>query len=296
MERGDDHGLAFVVPGGIVQHHSEPDETSVRSYDVGMRPFSPRQRHRGEPRSANGASSMHLWWQLPGRLLEVAATLEVVVPPAVPRLFFWALQVGFDDGRRLRGAAHLGLQAHPSHPGGTAVNWGGYRAAGDGGGELAGSTSRLPSATDNPNTRDFPWVAQRPYRLRIVAPGLHRPSRWRGEVTDLATGMTTLVRHLDAPGRFLVQPVVWSEVFARCDHPTTAVRWSDLRARTPDNRELTPTGVRVSYQSGTAGGCDNTTAILDGEGVVQVTNVERRIRPGTAITWPPEAGPAQLPR
>lgn len=259
--------------------------------------LSGRRRDHGEPRSANSASSMHLWWQLPGRLLEVAATLEVLVPPAVPRLYFWALQVGFDDGRRHRGAAHLGLQAHPSHPGGTAVNWGGYRAAADSGGELAGSTSPLPSATGNVNTRDFPWVAQRRYRLRIFAPGRRGPFGWRGEVTDMATGLTTVVRDLDAPGRFLVQPVVWSEVFARCDHPTTAVRWSDLRARAVDDRELRPSAVRVSYQSRAEGGCDNTTAATDGDGVVQLTNAERRIGPGTTIAWPPAGrGGSQLPR
>lgn len=289
MELGDGHGLPFVVDGCIVPHHG--------CYHLGMGIFSRRLRDHGEPRSPNGASSMHLWWELPGRLVEVAATLEVVVPPAVPRLYFWALQVGFDDGGRHRGGAHLGLQAHPSHPGGTAVNWGGYRAAADGGGELAGSTSPLASATDNPNTRDFPWVAQRRYRLRIFPAGRHGPARWRGEVTDLATGTATVVRDLDVPGRFLVRPVVWSEAFARCDHPTTAVRWSDLRARAADDRELTPAAVRVSYQSRAEGGCDNTTAAIDGDGLVQLTNVVRRIGPGTTIAWPcAGGGRAQLPR
>ncbi len=235
---------------------------------------------------------MHLWWELPGRLVEVAATLEVVVPPTVPRLYFWALQVGFDDGRRHRGAAHLGLQAHPAHPAAAAVNWGGYRAAGDGGGELAGSASPLASATDNPNTRDFPWSAQRRYRLRILRPDERDPPRWRGEVVDLVTGMVTVVRDLDVPARFLVQPVVWSEVFARCDDPTVAVRWSDLRARAADGRQTAPAGLRVSYQSRAEGGCDNTTAATDGDGdgVLQLTNAERRIGPGATIPWPPGGG------
>lgn len=240
---------------------------------------------------------MHLWWELPGRFLEVAATLEVVVPPTVPRLYFWALQVGFDDGRRSRGAAHLGLQAHPGHPGGTAVNWGGYRAPSDGGGELAGSRSALPSATGNANTRDFPWVAGRPYRLRISAGGGPGPRQWEGEITDVGTGRATVVRALDVPAGSLVGPVVWSEVFARCDHPSTTVRWSDLWARAVDGRELSPSAVRISYQSRAEGGCDNTDAALHGDGVVQLTGAQRRTRPGTTVAWPPRApDPDQPPR
>lgn len=239
---------------------------------------------------------MHLWWDLPGRFVEVAATLEVVVPPTVPRVYFWALQVSFDDGRRHRGAAHLGLQAHPSHPGGTAVNWGGYRAPGDGGGELTGSASPLPSATGNHNTRDLPWLPGRPYRLRIHAAEPAAAPRWRGEVTDVTTGRVTVVRNLEVPAAFLVQPVVWSEVFARCDHPSTTVRWSGLWARTADGREAAPTAVRVSYQSAGAGGCDNTTADSDGAGLVQITAVERRRRPGTVLPCPPGGDPVQLPR
>lgn len=233
---------------------------------------------------------MHLWWGLPGRFVEVVATLEVVVPPSVPRLYFWALQVSFDDGRRHRGAAHLGLQAHPSHPRGTAVNWGGYRPPADGGGELAGSASPLPSATNNPNTRDFGWAPHRPYRLRIFspeAPDGPASRRWRGEVTDVSTGHQTVVRDLDVPAGALVQPVVWSEIFARCDHPSTTVRWSDLRARTADGREAAPNAVRVTYQARRAGGCDNTDAAGNGDGVLQVTNVPRRTRPDTTLAWPP---------
>ena len=102
-------------------------------------------RTTGAPASSNGASSLHLWWLLDGPLVEVAVTVEVVVPPPGDRLVFWALQAGFTDGRRPLGAGHLGLQAHPGHPGGTAVNWGGYRAPALGGGELTGSESPLPS-------------------------------------------------------------------------------------------------------------------------------------------------------
>ena len=242
-------------------------------------------RVRGEPRSANGASSMHLWWHLPGHFLEVSATLEVVEPPTVARLYFWALQVGFFDGARLRGAAHLGLQFHPGHPGATAVNWGGYRDPGDGGGELAGSTSSLASALGNANTRDYPWRARRPYRLRVHRAGVGSVVRWRGEVTDLVTGDATVVRDLEVPAGHLAQPLVWSEVFARCDHPSTSVRWSSLSARTPEGVEVVPAALRTSYQSRDDGGCDNTTSLLDGDGVLQVTATQRRVPGGRVLAW-----------
>ena len=240
----------------------------------------------GEPRSANGASSLHLWWVLPGRYEEVSATLEVVVPPQVPRLYFWALQVSFFDGVGLRGGAHLGLQAHPAHPGGTAVNWGGYRAAADGGGELAGSRSALPSALANANTRDFPWRAERPYRLRIHRVGEKSPVRLRGEITDITTGESTVVRDLLVSAAHLTLPLVWSEVFARCDHPSTSVRWSDLRARTSTGEVVVPSALRTSYQAHRDGGCDNTTSLLDGDGgALQVTTTQRVVAAGRDLPW-----------
>lgn len=230
---------------------------------------------------------MHLWWQLPGRYAEVSATLEVVVAPTVARLYFWALQVSFVDGAQLRGGAHLGLQFHPGHPGSTAVNWGGYRSPHDGGGELAGSVSSLPSALANPNTRDFVWQPQRPYRLRVHRVPDAVPRRWRGEVTDLVTGDTTVVRDLEVPADELSQPLVWSEVFARCDHPSSTVRWSTLSARTAAGQLRTPTALRTSYQSRAQGGCDNTTAALDGDGILQITTTPRSLAPGVDVAWPP---------
>ena len=81
----------------------------------------------GRPRSGNGASSFHLFWDVPpGPWVEAAATLVVADPPTVPKLYFWALQVSFEDRGRGGGGAHLGLQWHAQHPGNTAVNWGGY--------------------------------------------------------------------------------------------------------------------------------------------------------------------------
>ncbi len=101
-------------------------------------------RVSGDPRSSNGASSMHLWWQLPDgeRLTAVRATIEILEPPAVDRLYFWALQAVFaePDG----GAAHLGLQHNRRHPGAGAANFGGY-SPGSEGGLLDGIESPLPS-------------------------------------------------------------------------------------------------------------------------------------------------------
>lgn len=200
------------------------------------------------------------------------------MPPTVPRLYFWALQASFTDGAGQRlGAAHLGLQAHSRYPGGTAVNWGGYRANGT---ELTGTASGLPSALGNPNTRDLEWHPSRPYRLRI-APGA--PGMWRGEVTDVASGETTVVRELAPAASLLERPVVWSEVFARCDHPSTTVRWSELEAVTADGRRLRPSAVQVGYQSFEDGGCTNTDAAPSEAGVLQVTAVERRLAPGTVV-------------
>ena len=206
---------------------------------------------------------MHVWWEhAAGRTTTVAATLEVLEPPTVDRLYFWALQATFvDDHRRPVGTAHLGLQWYPAHPGGTAVNWGGYRP--HGAGELDDlRPSALPSATGNPNTRDLAWRPRTPYRLTIDVDGT-------GSVTDLATSTTTVVRRLDLlGGAHLTDPVVWSEVFARCDDPTTAIRWSDLHPA--------PAALHATYQSFDDGGCTNTDTSVDEHGsIVQRTNTRR---------------------
>ncbi len=244
-------------------------------------PWSTGGRVRGEPGSANGASSFHLHWllDLDEPVVEVAAVLEVVVPPAVDRLYFWALQASFRDGRSDRGAAHVGLQWNRNHPRNRAVNWGGY---GPGGQVLAGSTSVLPSAPDDPNTRDYPWEPGQRYRLRI-APAPGRRGLWLGEVTDLASGRPTVIRHLDAGGDQLASPMVWSEVFARCDHPSVTARWSGLEAVGSSGRRTRPKGLTVSYESGRAGGCDNTTVVADEHGVAQVTNARRTVPAGASI-------------
>ncbi|MFM7063281.1 MAG: hypothetical protein ACKO04_07285 [Actinomycetes bacterium] len=244
-------------------------------------------RTTGAPRSSNGASSFHLRWDLYSEFDEVSVVLEVVEPPTVDWLYFWALQADFGDatGRRA-GGAHLGLQWHPEYPGGTAVNWGGYDARG---GVLHGSRSTLPSALGNPHTHDFPWLPRRPYRLtiaRAASPGPHGGPAWTGAVTDLGTGTTTVVRELYPDGDRVVGVVMWSEVFAHCDHPGAAVRWSAPRARTVDGVVVAPAAVLLNYQTHADGGCANTSSEADGAGVVQRTNTVRVHPTGTRLALP----------
>jgi hypothetical protein len=229
-------------------------------------------RTTGFPTSSNRASSFHLLWEGVPATDEVSAVLEVVEPPTVPHLYFWALQASFvdDRGRRV-GGAHLGLQWYPPHPGSTAVNWGGYRDGASLGGsnvstELEGEASTLPSATGNPNTRDYAWRPHTPYRLRISGDG---DGWWRGEVTDLTTGETIVVRRLYGGGTRLAGPMVWSEVFARCDDPSVTVRWSDFTPHT--------NSIRTSYQRHEDGGCANTRSTFDPatDSWLQTTNQSR---------------------
>lgn len=237
-----------------------------------------RRRTTGYPPSANRASAFHLrWGGLPAgtALVEVAATLEVVVAPAVPELYFWALQASFATATNPRvGAAHLGLQWYPPHPGSTAVNWGGYDQAT--GGVLAGSESAFPSATGNPNTRDYAWQPGRRYRLTIGPGGA--PGWWRGAIDGVA------VRELRGGGDRLTDPVVWAEVFARCDDPPATVRWSDFAARTAGGGIVEPDRVTVTYHPTADGGCDNTTVVAAGPGaLLQTTGTDRLVPPGAVL-------------
>lgn len=200
-----------------------------------------RPRTSGTPPSANGVSSLHLRWDVDGDLRSVSVDLTVEVAPSVPRLYFWALQADFATALgHPAGGAHLGLQWHPAHPDGRAVNWGGYRWDGS---ELDGSSSALPSATANPNTRDFAWQPNRAYRLTIARTETTTrpsgPTAWRATVTDLTVDATTVVRDLFVPGDRIRGALVWSEVFARCarspakpvctNEPTPPAPWDRAR-------------------------------------------------------------------
>jgi hypothetical protein len=232
-------------------------------------PFGKSLRVSGRPPSANGASSLHLVWDVPtgDDLVEASVILMVPALPSVPRLYFWALQVSFPGGA----GAHLGLQWAADPPRRVRhVNWGGYGASGA---ELSGGTSILPSSFANPNTRDFDWEPGRPYRLRISRAN----GGWAGWVDD------TMVRCLDAPGETLRCPMVWSEVFADCDHPAVSVHWSGLEVLTRSGRRVRVNSVVASYQSRHAGGCDNTSSETDGHAFVQTTNAVRRTPSGATL-------------
>jgi hypothetical protein len=240
----------------------------------------------GRPTSSNGASSLHLFWSVPrtAPVVAVEAVLEVVEPPTVAALHFWALQVSFAGPRGDGGGAHLGLQWFDRHPGSTAVNWGGYRS---GGGELDGSASELPSAAGNVNTRDYGWRPGRPYRLRVehAGEGPGSATAWRGSVTDLDDGITTVVRDLWAPGDHLVSPMVWSEVFAPCDGPPSAVRWSDLAVVDASGIRTPVRDVQVNYQAVGDGGCVTTTSEVGSTpgSFVQRTGAVRRTAQGSTL-------------
>jgi hypothetical protein len=217
-------------------------------------------------------------------LTSVGATLEIVEPPEVDRLMFWALQVSFV--RPGGGGAHLGLQHNPRFPASCAANWGGY-APSDEGGLLKGSPSPLPSTPGDPNTRDFLWYPNRPYRLvidRSPDPAPDGLFAWRGSIDDVHRGEVSVVRDLYSPGEYLRGPVVWTESFTRCDHPPVVARWSDLYATGEEGQSIPVQTVSVNYQERRAGGCDNTDVTVDRSGWTQRTNTTRTARSGARLS------------
>ena len=240
-------------------------------------------RNRGRPPSPNGASSFHLRWRAPGHTKAVRVTLEVIEPPQTRDLYFFALQATFAGDEADSGGAHIGLQWNARHPGTTAVNWGGYRSQSSGGSVLEGTESSLPSQPNDPNTRDYAWQPHRPYRLTIE-PGSD-VGWWRGSVTDMQTGVTTVIRELHGGGRWLSTPMVWSEVFAPCDAPPVAVRWTNLETESARGGWQPVDLVDVNYQHYNAGGCSNTDSSVDVDGFVQRTNTGRSTPQGATLAF-----------
>jgi hypothetical protein len=93
------------------------------------------------------------------------------------------------------------------------------------------------------------------------------------------------IRTLAAGGERLDGLIVWSEVFAPCDAPPVSVRWSGFRATTAQGRVVAPDAVHVNYQRRTDGGCDNSTALADGDTVRQITGTERVVPQGTRLAF-----------
>ncbi|MCU1395182.1 MAG: hypothetical protein JWM34_3610 [Ilumatobacteraceae bacterium] len=218
----------------------------------------------------------------PGPWRSVSATLEIVTEPRADSLYFWALQATFTDGTGApHGVAHTGLQWNPRHPGNRAVNWGGYRQAADVTSILDGTHSALPGIPGDENTRNFAWRAGVGYRFTIA----RGDQGWRSTVTDLETGAQTVIRELLAAGDRLAGFVVWMEVFAPCDAPTTTVRWSDLEMADDDRQARhSVRSVATSFPDA-AGGCTNNDSRVDGNGGwLQLTNDERTAATATVLS------------
>ena len=229
--------------------------------------------------------------------MAASAGVEVLSPPAIDELYFWAMQVSFRNDSRQTGGAHLGLQHHPDYPGFGAVNWGGYDDVE--GGILEGTVSDLPSALGNANTRSYSWSPRRRYRYEIsrVPDGW-----WAGGITDVETGVTTHIRSLNCRGaEHLTGLMVWSEVFAPCDAPSVSVRWSALSFVTLGGVAGSPSDLSVNYQDRSVHGCLNTNAYLTAAnreipseddphaaGVVQQTGVTRSTAQGSTLRWSAE--------
>jgi hypothetical protein len=228
-----------------------------------------------------GVSAFHLWWQgLEGEdLAEVAVGFEVLQEPATDRTYFWALQATFADGRRSYGAAHLGIQWYPRFRDGRAANWGGYAAPPDQG-VFDGTPPALPGFADDPNTRAYAWRPGVVYEFRIR----RGVQGWAGEVADTTTGERVVLRELLAGGDRLRDVVVWAEVFAPCEAPTTEVRWIEPRAVTLAGAERRPARVRLSLPGD--GNCPNSDVVVDDVGIRQLTGVVRQARDGDVLAVP----------
>ena len=242
-------------------------------------------RDRGLPPSPHGASSFHIWWDLGDiPLASVSVILEVLTPPVGNRLAFFAIQASFASVSGHEGGAHAGLQWNSRHPRNRAVNWGGYDR---GGTILPGTRSSLPSAPHDPNTRDFTWDPGARYRLTVGprTSGIRDPACWPARVEGLDTGEDLVVRELICGGDHLRSPVVWSELFTRCDDPSIEVRWSEPRAVSLEGALMSLDRGRVTYQAYRAGGCTNTNVETDEIGIVQRSGCERRLPHDSEVTW-----------
>jgi hypothetical protein len=103
-------------------------------------------------------------------------------------------------------------------------------------------------------------------------------------VTALDTGRTTVVRELFVAGSTIEAPMVWSEVFADCDAPTTIVRWSDLELTSADGSRSSVRTVRTNYQTVVDGGCSHSNSAVASDAFEQVTSTPRTTPAGSRLT------------
>jgi hypothetical protein len=214
--------------------------------------------------------------------VEVAVTLVIPQLPVSSDLYFWALQASFAGPEGVSGGAHLGLQWHAGHPGGTAANWGGYASDGS---ILGGTDSDLSSATANPHTRDFEWTAGSRYRLTITRDLGLGSGWWAGSISDMGEGTTRVIRSLYSTGDRLTSVMVWTEAFCRCEAPPAAAIWSDPRTILIDGSESRPSSARLTYQSEANGGCSNSDSYVLPHGIAQVTGVTRTNQDQAVLEW-----------
>lgn len=239
----------------------------------------------GPPQSSNGAASQHAWWATADTpFCELSVDFAVESSPAVSALYFWALSVDFvEAGIGIIGGGHTGLQYFPAYPGNGAVNWGGYSNAT--GNELPGGPLTNPSAVGNVNTMNYSWVAGRTYRYRIFeSPVLNVPKAWRATITDLTTGVETVIRDLYGGGDWMASPAVWTESFADCDAPPVCSQFTNLQGVDCETSEpVTPSAYLLTYQSCADGGCSNTDTSPAVGGVRQCTNTTRTFPHGVEV-------------
>ena len=238
----------------------------------------------GPPRSANGASSFHLAWEAPtGSWTGAEAVLEVIDPPAVPSLYFWALQVSFEDRGRAAGGAHFGLQWYSAHPGSTAVNWGGYAPDGR---ELSGTESLLPERDrelEHPGLRLASAHALPPLghtrglpRSTIVGPGgpSHRPAVRRAHLRSRPDQRRVLVGGTDGVVRGVRR--LRRAARRRAMESACSGRFRRRQSQAVD-------GVRVNYQAIGDGGCARTNSSVVGDAFEQRTGTERTTPQGSRL-------------
>ena len=232
--------------------------------------FGPRVT--GFPTSSNRASSFHLrWLGLPpdDRVVEASATLEIVEPPAVPQLYFWALQASFVDGTPI-------VRCRPSRPAMalSSPRWhcgqlGRVRRR-----PAASSTGRCRSCRAPPATRTPGTSAgSRAARTACRSVPARGTGDWRGSVDG------HVVRELHGGGTGLADMMVWSEVFARCDDRSGRGAMERLHGQDAQPARSRPDRLAVSYQSKLDGGCDNTTVVVDGDGGADHERGRVRFRP-----------------